>query len=99
MFYEGQRMDQDQKEYQSQAFTQGNEVEPRANVPKPSRTTDEIQAWLISRLAEQLEIGPEEINVQEPFTSYGLSSREAIVLSGELEEWLSHRLSPTLLYE
>ena len=41
----------------------------------------------------------EAVAVREPFNSFGLSSREAIVLSGDMEEWLGIRLSPTLLFE
>ena len=42
---------------------------------------------------------PAEIDSGEPLDSFGLSSREAIVLSGDLEDWLDRRLSPTLFYE
>ncbi len=41
----------------------------------------------------------EAVAIREPFNSFGLSSREAIVLSGDMEEWLGIRLSPTLLFE
>jgi acyl transferase domain-containing protein/acyl carrier protein len=60
---------------------------------------DEIEAWLIGHLAERLDLSRESVDPCEPFTSYGLSSREAVVLSGELEEWLERTLSPTLLWD
>ncbi|NIO82504.1 MAG: SDR family NAD(P)-dependent oxidoreductase [Candidatus Aminicenantes bacterium] len=66
---------------------------------KTSHTAEEIQSWLISQICQRLGMGPEEIDIREPFTDLGLSSREAIVISGDLEEWLGCRLSPTLLYE
>ncbi|MBC6366466.1 type I polyketide synthase [Algoriphagus sp. AK58] len=58
-----------------------------------------IQDWLVSQLAEQLELPPSEINIHEPFSNYGLSSRDLVTLSGDLEEWLGRRLSPSLAYE
>jgi acyl carrier protein len=59
----------------------------------------EIQTWLISHLAEALEIDPEGIDVKAPFDRYGLDSSVAVSLVGELEEWLECELSPTLPYD
>ena len=60
---------------------------------------EEIAAWLIDRLAERLAVARESIDPREPFASYGLTSREAVVLSGELEDWLHRTLSPTLVWD
>ncbi|HEX2685090.1 MAG TPA: beta-ketoacyl synthase N-terminal-like domain-containing protein, partial [Kofleriaceae bacterium] len=60
---------------------------------------DEIKAWLIQHLAERLAVTCASIDPREPFASYGLTSREAVVLSGELEEWLGWTLSPTLVWD
>lgn len=59
----------------------------------------EIQEWLINYLAELLQQTPASIDILEPFANYGLSSLNAVTLSGELEELLGRRLSPTLAYE
>jgi acyl-CoA synthetase (AMP-forming)/AMP-acid ligase II/acyl carrier protein len=64
-----------------------------------SPTVQEIQQWLARNIADKLEMKPEDIRIDEPVTSLGLSSREAILLSGELEEWLGCELSPEILYE
>jgi len=58
-----------------------------------------IQGWLIDKLAEILEIEPQQIDVGQDFEEYGLESAEAINLSGDLEDYLSCRLPPTLLWE
>ena len=63
------------------------------------RSAEAIQQWLLAQLAERLGIAPHDIDIREPFDSYGLSSREAVTLSGELEDWLGVRLSATLMYE
>jgi acyl carrier protein len=65
---------------------------------KPA-SADVIQAWLVSRLSERLDIEPQEIDPTEPFASYGLGSTEAVSLTGELAEWLGRKLSPELVYK
>lgn len=58
-----------------------------------------IQTWLVTHLAEKLEIAPENIDAKDPFDRYGLDSFAAVNLVGELEDWLDCELSPTLPYE
>jgi acyl transferase domain-containing protein/acyl carrier protein len=58
-----------------------------------------IQAWLVRKLSEQLGIAAHELDVAEPFASYGLGSSELVGLSGELAEWLGRRLPAELAYE
>ncbi|MEM9163311.1 MAG: acyl carrier protein [Cyanobacteria bacterium P01_F01_bin.4] len=59
----------------------------------------QIQTWLIAKLAEQLGVVPSAVDIQEDFMNHGLNSIEAINFSGELEQFLSRRLSPTLLWD
>jgi acyl carrier protein len=65
----------------------------------PTFSVEEIKEWLIENIADRLEMKPEEIDINEPITHLGMSSREAIMLSGDLEEWLGFELPPELLYE
>jgi myxalamid-type polyketide synthase MxaD len=58
-----------------------------------------IQAWLVGKLSAQLGIEANEIDVAEPFASYGLGSTELVSLSGELAEWLGRELPAELAYE
>ncbi len=58
-----------------------------------------IQQWLVTCLAAQLDIAPQEIDVCRPITEYGLDSIAAISLAGDLEDWLGLELSPTLLWD
>jgi acyl carrier protein len=58
-----------------------------------------IQAWLITHLAEQVGIEPQDIDVHQPFTEYGLDSMVGVSLAGDLEDWLGLDLSPTLLWD
>ncbi|MBW4434620.1 MAG: SDR family NAD(P)-dependent oxidoreductase [Pelatocladus maniniholoensis HA4357-MV3] len=58
-----------------------------------------ILNWLLTQLSARLNIDATTIDIREPFVRYGLPSREAVSLVGELEQWLQCHLSPTLLWE
>ena len=62
-------------------------------------TQTEIQDWLVSYLSEVLEIKPEEIDVAQNLQDYGLDSSGAVVLTGDLGQWLSREIDPTLLID
>ena len=62
-------------------------------------TEEQIQDWLVQQIAEIVYLDTEEIDVTAPFSSFGLSSKDAVILSGDLEDWLDRRLSPTIVYE
>jgi acyl carrier protein len=63
------------------------------------RSASEIQAWMVSYLADLLEADPDELNVAIPFDRYGLDSSVAVGMTGDLENWLGTKLDPTLLYD
>jgi len=58
-----------------------------------------ITSWLVTQLAERLDLPVEEIEIHKDFTEYGLNSIEAVNLSGNLENFLGRRLDPTLLWD
>ena len=62
-------------------------------------TREAIEGWLINKIADSLEIKPHELDIGKDFVDHGLDSVEAINISGELENYLSCRLSPTLLWD
>ena len=64
-----------------------------------AHSVEAIQAWMVSQISEALYVDQDEIDINEPFSYYGLSSRHAATLSGDLGLWLDVSLSPTLLYE
>ena len=67
--------------------------------PQSASNAEAIQGWLIDKLAQVLEIEPNQIDVSQDFEEYGLESAEAINLSGDLEDYLGCRLPPTLLWD
>ncbi|NJL29201.1 MAG: hypothetical protein HC897_15615 [Thermoanaerobaculia bacterium] len=62
-------------------------------------TPEQIRQWLVSRIADILDVPAVEIEPSQPFSELGLTSADAVGLSGELEEWLGARFAPTLLYD
>ncbi|NOX38147.1 MAG: amino acid adenylation domain-containing protein [Calditrichaeota bacterium] len=60
---------------------------------------EDIESWLVKKLAEILKTPANTIDIRQPFASYGLDSAQAVSLAGELEEWLGISLPPTLLYD
>ncbi|NEO41305.1 MAG: acyl carrier protein [Moorea sp. SIOASIH] len=71
----------------------------KGDAPKKPPTAAEIQGWLVSYMAELLEIEPDEVDVTIPFDRYGLDSSAAVGLTGDLEDWLLTELDPTLMYD
>ncbi|MGF1480505.1 MAG: beta-ketoacyl synthase N-terminal-like domain-containing protein [Cyanophyceae cyanobacterium] len=58
-----------------------------------------IQTWLVEQVARAAHLDPSQIEPHQSFASYGIDSVNAVRLSGELEQRLQQRLSPTLLYD
>jgi acyl carrier protein len=58
-----------------------------------------IQHWLVTQIAEQLGIEPQDLDVRLSFSAYGLDSITGVSLAGDLEEWLNVSLAPTLLWD
>lgn len=69
------------------------------NGPTVQLTQSNITDWLVSYLAELLEIPSDEIDVKTTFARYGLDSSAAVVLTGDLGGWLGKDIEPTVLYD
>ena len=54
----------------------------------------ELRHWLVDYLVTNLACSPEEIDLDAPFNELGVGSRDAVVLSGELSEYLGQPVSP-----
>ena len=68
-----------------------------AQAPSPPRDT--IEAWLIDWIAKELGMPPAEIETSKSLLDYSLSSVTAMMLVGDLEEWLGLTLPPTLVWD
>ena len=67
--------------------------------PLDTHSAEVIEKWLIARLSNLLGVEPDEIDIREPFASYGMGSTEAVRLSGEISDWLGRKVSADLAYE
>lgn len=61
-------------------------------------TTGAVERWIADRLAERLGTAVDEIDVHRPWQEFGLESNEALMLTGELESWLSIEIETTALW-
>lgn len=59
----------------------------------------QIRDWLIERLARYAKLDPDDVDTARDFEDYGLDSRSAVRVAGDLEKLVERRLSPALLYE
>lgn len=61
-------------------------------------TVKEVQEWLVEKVAGRLGVTIGEVDVERYFDEFDLDSTEALVLSGELENWLGFELESTALW-
>ena len=61
-------------------------------------TVDQLREWLRAWVGNTAGLDASEISDEAPLESFGLSSRDAVVLSGELENLLGTRLDATVAY-
>ncbi|AZA12556.1 polyketide synthase Pks13 [Corynebacterium choanae] len=62
-------------------------------------STSELRAWLSSWVAQATGLDEAAIDGDQPMQNLGLTSRDAVVLSGELEHLLGRQLDATVAYE
>jgi acyl carrier protein len=63
-----------------------------------SYSAADIQAWMVSHLAELLGVETDEVDIHENLENYGLDSAQAMTLVSKLEELLGFQPSPLLLW-
>ena len=59
----------------------------------------EIREWLRARVARAIGAEAAGVSTAEPTARLGIDSTEAVVISGELQEWLGRRVAPTALWD
>jgi acyl carrier protein len=62
-------------------------------------TQEQLRQWLASKVAEESGIEQTIISECEPLSRYGLTSIQAVTITGDLEVLLGRRIAPTLLWE
>jgi amino acid adenylation domain-containing protein/thioester reductase-like protein len=74
-------------------------VQSQLQTRKSDIKVEAIQNWLVERIAAIQGIDPDSVDPRQPFTYYGLGSVQAVSLTGELEDFLKRKLSPTLAWD
>src|SRR5438045_1673971 len=64
-----------------------------------SVTEESVRRHLIEQIAQRARITPEEVDVDRPLEEFGLASRDAVAIAGELEEMVGRSLPATLVWE
>ncbi|MFG2936835.1 acyl carrier protein [Streptomyces sp. NPDC048282] len=61
-------------------------------------TAREAEDWLIGKIAHRLGVADTEVSREVYFDELDLDSTEALILAGEMENWLGFELSTTTLW-
>jgi acyl carrier protein len=61
-------------------------------------TAPEAQQWLIEKIAHKLGVEQSEVSPELYFDELDLDSTEALILAGEMENWLGFELGTTTLW-
>lgn len=64
-----------------------------------SHSAAAIEEWLVSYIAKELAVAPDTIDVHAPLAEQGLGSRQAIIMAGDLEDWLGREIPDTLVWD
>jgi len=72
---------------------------PGSDGSAPTPTSKQIEEWMVAHLAELLGLEPAKVDPTKPLYSYGISSREEVMLAGDLEDWLGRALPETLIWD
>jgi len=60
---------------------------------------DTLTSWLLDSISKVLGVSPDEIDIHEQLTEYGMDSRQFVGLTVDLEDLLGRELPPTLLWD
>lgn len=58
-----------------------------------------VEEWLLAYFSDQLGINPRSIDLNAPFSCYGMRSIQAACLVMDLADWLGCTLQPTVISE
>ncbi|WP_035951409.1 acyl carrier protein [Parafrankia sp. EUN1f] len=67
--------------------------------PATSLSEADLLRWLSDQVAASLGLDPAEIDIDQPLVDLGLSSRDAVAMTSDLEDLLDTALEPTLLWQ
>jgi len=66
---------------------------------KTENLQTQVQVWLIDWIANEVKTDKSKIIIDEPFVNFGLGSRQAVILSSDLEEQFGVNLDASVSWE
>jgi thioester reductase-like protein len=78
------------------AGVEGLGAEPKGDA---DRTEGELIDWLRARVARELKLREDQVDVSKPLADYALDSLAATSILGDLAAWLGFQVSPSLFLE
>lgn len=63
------------------------------------KTHPEIRTFILQYVSGRLKTSADQVAIDEPLVNLGLSSREAVVLTAELENFLNRPVDPAAPWE
>lgn len=64
-----------------------------------TRNAQDIANWLVVEISKLTGIPREQLDVEEPMTTYLTDSRDALSLAGDLQTWLGVELSASIMWD
>ena len=64
-----------------------------------TKTAAEIHDWLVTYVAKELQLAPAALDANKRLFDLGLTSRQSVLLAGDLEDWLGVPISPDLTWD
>ena len=89
----------DAKSIDNQAGTAAGWLPKQPATRRSEVTEEEIQSWLVAKIAKAVDVSQQQIDIRRPFEHYGLDSMHAMHLSSDLQDWLGRKLSPTIIWD
>jgi acyl carrier protein len=74
-------------------------VTVETEVHMKTRRREEIDSWLVARIAAVSKLDPREISVDTPFVDFHITSFATVTLTNELSKYIGEELSMSLLWE
>jgi acyl carrier protein len=69
------------------------------SITPQAQTRESIEGWLVDWIARELGMPAADLETSKSLLDYSLSSVTAMMLVGDLEEWLGLTLPPTLVWD
>jgi acyl-CoA synthetase (AMP-forming)/AMP-acid ligase II/3-oxoacyl-(acyl-carrier-protein) synthase/acyl carrier protein len=60
---------------------------------------EKVRDWLVAQIAAAAAMSERDVDFHAPFSRFGLDSQRAVVLSGDLQDWLGLPVPATIAYD